>query len=568
MAAKHPFGAIKFNSVVYLGAGNGESLNELLAQVQADHWHLVEGDRKIYKRLQQATDTLESNDKIKLHNCVVSDDGTQKTWFSYNLGEFSGLKKAKDLAKLFPGIKLKHQTAVDTEALPNFLEQLELTSKENNLLIIDLPGQVLELIEAILKAGQKPLFSQLVLTATKERVFEHGGTLERIQQWLDKQGYHTRNEPYDDPDFPVLYYSFDKHSAAEFTKLKRQLKQLVKERDEAVARASTVSYELKELKLLFNKKIDQANHSQSRVEELERLLAQGKLDRTMIAEEFEKVCALVSEVKKDGEKLHSQLMEQKSVLDNELEIRHAALKSYIHKNMEIMKFFITKSLTKNAKQTESFISLDQYLTHDKIPLNFHGWPISPDIALFITGLFKREKVDYVIEFGSGTSTILFAKLFQKTDLHEKKNRILSFEHHIEYLKETEYSIKEHSVDSIVNLCHAPLIPLPNSKDNKLYYDCNEQLLNFKRAIGQNKSVILILVDGPPGNLGEKSRFPAMDAILSCLSNHKLIFVVDDYQRKDEKKMVDEWIDILESRKLTYQLQEVDLEKGGALIRVN
>jgi|GEM_PF-4973323 len=277
MAAKHPFAAITFDSVVYLGAGYGDNLDELLTQINANHWHLVEGDTKKHKPLQKTINALQNSDKVTLHKHVVSDDGTTKIWYSYNLDEFSGLKKAKELDQLFPGLKLKQEKNVDTQALPDFLRQLELSSKENNLLIIDLPGQALELIESILKAGQKPLFSQMVLTATTEQAFEQGGTLERIKQWLDKQGYHTRNEPYDDPDFPVLYYSFDKHSAAEFAKLKKERNEAVarasdaeKERDEAVARATGTSKELEQIKKERDDAVARASGTSKELEQLKK----------------------------------------------------------------------------------------------------------------------------------------------------------------------------------------------------------------------------------------------------------------------------------------------------------
>lgn len=275
MAAKHPFSAIPFNTVVYLGAGYGDRLKDLVTQINAKHWHLVEGDSKKHKSLQQAINALQNSDNVTLHKSVVSDDGTTKTWYSYNLDEFSGLKKAKALDELFPGIQLKQEKSVETQALPELLSQWQLNSSDNNLLIIDLPGQALELMESILNAGQKPLFSQMVLTATAEQAFEQGGTLEQMKQWLDKQGYHTRNEPYDDPDFPVLYYSFDKHSAAEFAKLK-------KERDEAIARASDLETKLEEsvtrasdLETKLEESVTRASGTSKELEQLQQNLAKA-----------------------------------------------------------------------------------------------------------------------------------------------------------------------------------------------------------------------------------------------------------------------------------------------------
>ncbi|RUO45199.1 hypothetical protein [Idiomarina aquatica] len=329
MAAKHPFAAITFDSVVYLGAGYGENLDELLTQINANHWHLVEGDSKKHKPLQQAMNALQNSDKVTLHKHVVSDDGTTKTWFSYNLDEFSGLKKAKELDQLFPGLKLKQEKAVDTQALPDFVRQLELSSKENNLLIVDLPGQALELIESILKAGQKPLFSQMVLTTTTEQAFEQGGTLERIKQWLDKQGYHTRNEPYDDPDFPVLCYSFDKYSAAEFAKLKKERDEAVarasdaeKERDEAVARASGTSKELEQIKKERDDALARASGTSKELEQIKKERDEAVARASGTSKELEQVkkerddaVALASGTSKELEKLKHNLTQTSEQLE-------------------------------------------------------------------------------------------------------------------------------------------------------------------------------------------------------------------------------------------------------------
>ncbi|RUO71791.1 class I SAM-dependent methyltransferase [Idiomarina ramblicola] len=323
-------------------------------------------------------------------------------------------------------------------------------------------------------------------------------------------------------------------------------------------------------KLLEPKGADASNlgnaHDEMRqyVDEVEKENSALKSELSVLKEENERL----KNNSQSLEGLNQNLTELKSSLYENQEIRQKQLKSYIHKNMEVLKFFITKALTKNTKQVENFLSLERYLAEGEIPLNFHGWPISPDIALMMAGMFRNIHIDYVIEFGSGTSTVLFAKFFQRTDLRDKENRILSFEHDNRYLKETKNSIEEHGVGNLVELYYAPLKPLASSDSKRLYYDCNARLEEFKKRINQTKSHILILVDGPPGNLGEQSRFPAMEVILTYLSDHKLTFVIDDYQRDDEKEMVNRWAEILNKHSLSYELEEIELEKGGALLRVN
>lgn len=297
MAARHPFSEVRFSAVVYLGTGCGQGLDSLLEQIDANSWHLVEGDKEKHSRLQKATSELQANKNISLHKKVVSDDGSIKAWYGYNLNELSGLKKIKKIDDLFPGIMLKEKKSVDTISMPDFIAKLGLDSKDNNLLVIDLPGQVLELLDSMKSGGQHELFSNVVLTATTENIFENGDTLARLRGWLDEQGYHTRNEPFDDADFPVLYYALDKRNNAELTKLNEtviqlrqerdealalasQLKQVTKERDNATVSIASVSKELEQVKkerdTALDEVLDTNQKLQQAKEEIEKVLSWNK----------------------------------------------------------------------------------------------------------------------------------------------------------------------------------------------------------------------------------------------------------------------------------------------------
>ncbi|HSW22938.1 MAG TPA: hypothetical protein VLJ62_09235, partial [Burkholderiaceae bacterium] len=68
-----------------------------------------------------------------------------------------------------------------------------------------------------------------------------------------------------------------------------------------------------------------------------------------------------------------------------------------------------KQLAGAVKQVESFMSIQNYLASGEMLTNFHGWPISPDVGVFVLEKIRERKYDLIIEFGSGTSTMLFAK---------------------------------------------------------------------------------------------------------------------------------------------------------------
>src|SRR5690606_18045363 len=71
-----------------------------------------------------------------------------------------------------------------------------------------------------------------------------------------------------------------------------------------------------------------------------------------------------------------------------------------------------KDLKNAVKQIEAFISIQNYLNARQGVAGFHDWPISPDIGLFLIERIRERHHDLIIEFGSGTSTALFAKVVQ------------------------------------------------------------------------------------------------------------------------------------------------------------
>ena len=98
---------------------------------------------------------------------------------------------------------------------------------------------------------------------------------------------------------------------------------------------------------------------------------------------------------------------------------------------------IQQSTGNAVAQLEAYIAIHNYFNTGSLLSGFHGWPISPDIGLFIINQMRRKQYDLIIEFGSGTSTLLFAKLAAAqphanlmSDLLPQT--IVSFDHHADY----------------------------------------------------------------------------------------------------------------------------------------
>lgn len=281
--------------------------------------------------------------------------------------------------------------------------------------------------------------------------------------------------------------------------------------------------------------------------------------------------------------------------------------SQLNKMDEGIKTHIKRNLENSTRQIESFISIESYLNRGRLMPAFHGWPVSADLALHLIGLIESNKYDLIVEFGSGTSTILFAsaisrKLQQVPVLQlnyeeqmgvDSKNeevripegrgplssavseisrlpkiKILSFEHNREYFDQANKKLSDAGLNGFVELIYAPLREyLFPDGERLLFYTCEEQLAAVANGLNGKRTNILILVDGPPGSTGKHARYPALPIVLQYLGIHQLHVLLDDYCRPDEQEIVERWVELLKKRSLVYQKKELPFEKGACLLSI-
>lgn len=263
----------------------------------------------------------------------------------------------------------------------------------------------------------------------------------------------------------------------------------------------------------------------------------------------------------------------------------------ITKEVGNIKNHINTGLGNTAKQLEAFMGIQNYLERGIKPLSFHGWPISPDIGLYIAGLIDANNYDVIIEFGSGTSTVLMAKALiskqrnvqtkaltntsQSNDIALQDKtftdlpaRIVTFEHNSLYHGKTTQALKDNGVDHLVDLVHAPLVDYQYKDSSQyLYYSCNEKLQELAKIFKGRKANILVLVDGPPGATNKNARFPALPHLINNLPEHSFTIIMDDYNRAEEKEIVGIWSKICESRFMSHTTEEIPSEKGLSVIKI-
>lgn len=225
-------------------------------------------------------------------------------------------------------------------------------------------------------------------------------------------------------------------------------------------------------------------------------------------------------------------------------------------------------LGNTVRQIESFIAIQQYLTSGDGISNFHGWPISSDLGLFLVECLRERKYDAIVEFGSGTSTLLMAKALQKFAITQNENigekpvkPILTFEHDTHYFEKTRNLLISHGVGEFVDLRHSPLREWSDQTGSYLYYDCQDALVELVEHLQGSRKRLLVLVDGPPGSTCANARYPAAPFMLDLIKEHEIYWVLDDAYRMEEKLTANQWKELWSRNAVSYIDELIKNEKG-------
>jgi hypothetical protein len=266
-------------------------------------------------------------------------------------------------------------------------------------------------------------------------------------------------------------------------------------------------------------------------------------------------------------------------LSEVLQKQHATLSEQIkQQNLKIEK--VRQSLEKTVKsemhnaaqQLEAFLGIQNFLNNGESLPGMHGWPISPDFALYIIELIDKNDYDLILEFGSGTSTVIIAKALCQIDRqqHGKQATVhVAFEHMEQYYSQTKTDLKRSDVLDTVRLILTPLTPYtaPNGKTYS-YYACHSALQELAESFSQTNLKILMIVDGPPSSVGQHSRYPAVPSVLDKFSSSHIDVLLDDYIRVDEKETALAWLNDIENHGLSAKKITRKMEKDACLITIS
>jgi predicted O-methyltransferase YrrM len=564
--------------LIWLGAGTATEPSNLIAE--AEKTTLIDARREACEWLKKT----KANDLAQVHHKLVTPSKGSVNFKQFNLAEYSAINTPTGIKNLYPGLKQIANESIEGESVSDLIQSLGLEGT-NNLLVVDILDINLPLLQALAEANFLPLFNQIYIQTSKIPAYESSVSTDAVAEFLQSQGYILQKINSSDPDFAWTKASrnpiWNKYKELQ-TKLSRAELATIENTDRFTKQIREKEEEI----ALIRKQLEQAT---SQITTQKQEIDKQRIEAEKWIAELQKYKGQLEQANNEIKKLVADQQLHKNI-EKKLEELFASQNQELSKTTANIKNHINTSLSNTAKQIEAFMGIQNYLEHGIKPLSFHGWPISPDLGLYLTGLIDANNYDLIIEFGSGTSTVLMAKAIvakhkgtatkligsgknvqelSTGDLQQQDlpARIVTFEHNLEYYEKTLHALKANGVEHLVDVVHAPLIDYKYKDGTEyLYYSCEDKLQEISRIFKGRKANILVLVDGPPGATNKNARFPALPYIFNILPDHVFTFVIDDYVRDEEKEIVNLWINVLDDRQIKYSLEEIRCEKGCATIK--
>ena len=232
---------------------------------------------------------------------------------------------------------------------------------------------------------------------------------------------------------------------------------------------------------------------------------------------------------------------------------------------------VRKEAANAVSQLQAHANLQRYLSEGQLMPELHGWPVSPDLAVLLIGLVEANDYDLVIEFGSGTSTLLMAIALARA---AKRRHLgtpavqVAFEHLPTFHQQTHSLLERAGVAAAVQLELAGLQPWKSAQGTQYaFYACQEKLDATVRAMPAPIARALLVVDGPPAATGMHARYPALPIVLASLRGVALDVLLDDHARPEEQEVSKMWLADLEAAGRSTAVSTPNLEKGACLLQI-
>lgn len=236
---------LPLGQVLHIGAGTGTDLPAYLRQ-GARAVTLVEPDPESGALLQEAAS---GHPGVRVIAAAVTAAPRPVRLYRFGFADLNALARPTGLCAVFPGLEelgAETVTGLDPVAL---VDGLELDETGPHLLVLEAPGQALDILRALHEAGRLAGFAAVRVQEGRRPLYEGAATLEAVRAYLDEAGFPdlvARDDA--DPERPVITLRADPARALRAALAERaaETARLDSARDAAQARAAAAEDALAE----------------------------------------------------------------------------------------------------------------------------------------------------------------------------------------------------------------------------------------------------------------------------------------------------------------------------------
>ncbi len=204
-----------------------------------------------------------------------------------------------------------------------------------------------------------------------------------------------------------------------------------------------------------------------------------------------------------------------------------------------------KDLDRLYDQIAGLMEIHAALQGKPVLRRMRGWAISPDAMLWMLNDLQLRSQPFVIEFGCGQSTVIFASMLKL----QTGGKLVSVEHDREYAKGIQQQLELLKLMDFVEFVFCPLVDMPT-------IDGGAPVKSYDLRELKTRTIDLALVDGPPVAYGDTTRYVPLKWALDHLSHGGSAYL-DDADRPGEQRLVDALMKGVPG----FQFEELDTEKG-------
>ncbi len=198
------------------------------------------------------------------------------------------------------------------------------------------------------------------------------------------------------------------------------------------------------------------------------------------------------------------------------------------RTMENIRKGIAGDVRAAYRQTEALIGLYEDIQPGRSLPKMRDFAASPDFLALILARIAETRPERIIEFGSGTSTVIAAYALKKNG----KGKIISLDQSETYAERTRRELAERGLEGFAEVIYAPLVKKSLAGSDRIWYDLSGIEL---------PEADLAIIDGPfaADSQQELIRYPALPALRNSLSKRAVV-MADDASRESESAVIASW----------------------------